>query len=93
MANKYGTMRVVKSNDENEETSSESKTPLTFSWPLIAVGVAAASGVGLIAASVIGVGEAALAGAAGYLAYRKMTDESESEPEGKATSRKRSRSA
>jgi hypothetical protein len=39
----------------------------------VTLGVAAAAGTGLLAASLIGVGPAALAGAAGYLAYRGMT--------------------
>jgi hypothetical protein len=37
-------------------------------WPAITAGVFA--GLGLLAASVLGVGEAAIAGGAGYLAYR-----------------------
>jgi hypothetical protein len=44
-------------------------------WPKVTIsaGVAAAAGGGLIAAALLGVGPAALAGAAGYLAYRAMT--------------------
>jgi len=52
-------------------TTVESALP-TGSWQRVAVGVAAAAGGGLLAATVIGVGPAALAGAAGYLAYRGM---------------------
>ena len=36
-----------------------------------AVGIAAAAGTALLAAAVLGVGPAALAGAAGYLVYRE----------------------
>lgn len=43
------------------------------SWQRVALGVAAAAGGGLLAAAVIGVGPAALAGTAGYLAYRGLT--------------------
>lgn len=42
------------------------------SWQRVTVGVAAAAGGGLIAAAMVGVGPAALAGAAGYLAYRQL---------------------
>jgi hypothetical protein len=41
-------------------------------WPRLTAGVAAAAGAGLLIASVIGVGPAAIAGAAGYLAYREL---------------------
>jgi len=43
------------------------------SWQRVAVGVAAAAGGGLVAAALIGVGPVAIAGTAGYLAYRGMT--------------------
>jgi len=43
------------------------------------VGVAAAAGSALIAAAVFGLGPAALAGAAGYLAYREMSRSREPE--------------
>ena len=42
------------------------------SWERVAFGVAAAAGGGLLAATWIGVGPAALAGAAGYLAYQRL---------------------
>ena len=42
------------------------------SWQRTALGVAAAAGGGLIATALIGVGPVAIAGAAGYLAYREM---------------------
>ena len=43
-------------------------------WPKVTLsaGVLAAAGGGLLAAAVLGVGPAALAGAAGYLAYRAL---------------------
>ena len=51
--------------------SIESLLP-TGSWQRVAAGVAAAAGGGLLAAAMVGVGPAALAGAAGYLAYRGL---------------------
>lgn len=42
------------------------------SVPKVAIGVAAASGVALLAVSVIGFAPALIAGGAGYLAYRGM---------------------
>ncbi len=42
------------------------------SWQRVAAGVAAAAGGGLLAAAAVGVGPAALAAAAGYLAYRGL---------------------
>jgi hypothetical protein len=44
------------------------------SWERVALGVAAAAGSGLAMATWIGVGPAALAGAAGYLAYRGLSE-------------------
>jgi hypothetical protein len=52
----------------------ESMLP-TGSWQRVAAGVAAAAGGGLLAVATFGVGPAALAGAAGYLAYRGMNQE------------------
>jgi hypothetical protein len=46
----------------------------TGSWQRTAAGVVAAAGGGLLAAAVVGVGPAALAGAAGYLAYRGLSE-------------------
>jgi hypothetical protein len=43
-----------------------------LAWPLKAAGVAAASGLGLLLANLVGVGELAIAGAAGYLAWRRF---------------------
>jgi len=43
------------------------------SWQRTALGVAIAAGGGLVATALIGVGPVAIAGAAGYLAYREMT--------------------
>lgn len=47
----------------------------TGSWQRVTVGVAAAAGSGLLAVALIGVGPAAIAGAAGYLAYRGLRGE------------------
>ncbi len=44
------------------------------SWQRTAAGVAAAAGGGLLAAAMVGVGPAAIAGAAGYLAYRSLSE-------------------
>jgi hypothetical protein len=44
------------------------------SWERVALGVAAAAGGGLLAATWIGVGPAALAGVAGYAAYRALNE-------------------
>lgn len=46
------------------------------SWQRVAVGVGAAAGGGLLAAALVGVGPAALAGTAGYLAYRGLKGQS-----------------
>ena len=46
------------------------------------VGVAAAAGGALIAATVLGLGPAALAGAAGYLAYREISRSRERDERG-----------
>jgi hypothetical protein len=42
-------------------------------WPKLTAGFVGAAGLGLLAVSMIGVGPAAVAGAAGYLAIRQMT--------------------
>lgn len=52
----------------------------TGSWRRLAAGVAAAAGAGLVAAAWVGVGPAALAGTAGYLAYRKLSGDRRIEP-------------
>jgi hypothetical protein len=63
----------LKEIEESEPRHGKSKQPEgSYSWPTITAGVVAAGGAGLVAASLIGVGPAALAGAAGYLAYRGM---------------------
>jgi hypothetical protein len=51
----------------------ESMLPIG-SWQRVAAGVAAAAGGGLLAVATLGIGPAALAGTAGYLAYRGMTE-------------------
>ena len=80
MSRKTETQGKTVNKEASEETSGAAPF-FTRPWPLVALGVAAASGVGLVAATVIGVGEAAIAGAAGYLAYRRMTGEPIAEPE------------
>ncbi len=60
-----------------EEPTHEEPTPKEkwdASWERVAIGAAAAAGGGLLAATWIGVGPAALAGAAGYLAYRALKE-------------------
>jgi hypothetical protein len=47
------------------------------SWQRVTLGVAAAAGGGLLAAAIVGVGPAAIAGAAGYLAYRGLRGKEE----------------
>lgn len=54
----------------------------TGSWQRVAVGVAAAAGGGLLAAAAVGVGPAAIAGAAGYLAYRGLSGKKKSDEVG-----------
>lgn len=56
----------------------EAEGPLTtyleeHEWPRLTAGIAAAAGAGLLAVTFIGVGPAAIAGAAGYLAYRELS--------------------
>ena len=85
--------RDEKANTENVMKTSGITSSFARLWPLVAVGVAAAGGLGLIAAALIGVGEAAIAGAAGYLAYRRMTGTPETEREVEVIRRRRSRAA
>jgi len=68
--------QVHKFNKESFATA-EALLP-TGSWQRVAVGVAAAAGGGLIAAAMVGVGPAAIAGAAGYLAYRGLSGKKKS---------------
>ena len=60
-----------------QEMSARERAEATMAnvWPRVTLsaGVVAAAGGGLLAAALLGVGPAALAGAAGYLAYRAMT--------------------
>lgn len=62
--------KVTAIHHEKETTKAKGNHP---SATQVTLGVAAAAGTGLLAASLIGVGPAAIAGAAGYLAYRGMT--------------------
>jgi hypothetical protein len=67
------TSSINKARKQVKEVSAKTETLLpTGSWQRMAVGVAVAAGGGLLAAATLGVGPAALAGAAGYLAYRGM---------------------
>lgn len=98
MIRKVKAVRDERANKKDAEANSGSSSPSGRHWPALAVGVAAASGLGLIAASLIGVGEVAIAGVVGYLAYRRMTGATtgESETERKTVetpSRKRARAA
>jgi hypothetical protein len=58
--------------EEHAKTEPTTKEKWDASWERVALGVAAAAGTGLLAATWIGVGPAALAGAAGYLAYHGL---------------------
>ncbi len=59
-------------NSENGKSTKSTEHGLSPTTKL-AAGVAAAGGAGLLAATVLGVGPVAIAGAAGYLAYKGMT--------------------
>jgi hypothetical protein len=56
-----------------EEARREGKKAMRVLKKKPALGVIAAGGLGIVAASVIGVGEVAIAMAAGYAAYRALT--------------------
>jgi hypothetical protein len=66
--------KVARKHDVAAAVTVEALLP-TGSWQRMAAGVAAAAGGGLLAAAVVGVGPAALAGAAGYLAYRGLSEQ------------------
>jgi|CZKU01.1.fsa_nt_gi hypothetical protein len=66
--------KVARKHDDAASMTVEGLLP-TGSWQRIAAGVAAAAGGGLLAAAVVGVGPAALAGAAAYLAYRGLSEQ------------------
>ena len=68
---KSGNARKTNSQLKESFAKAESLLP-SGSWQRTAVGVAAAAGGGLLAAALVGVGPAAIAGAAGYLAFRGM---------------------
>ena len=65
--------------EQKVEASFDTLLPVG-SWRRLAAGVAAAAGAGLFAAAWIGAGPAAIAGTAGYLAYRKLSGERKTEP-------------
>ncbi len=79
---KEATQHAEKATREEAAEGKHERAPATLdsmlppgSWQRVAAGVAAAAGGGLIAAAAVGVGPAALAGAAGYLAYRSLNGE------------------
>lgn len=65
--------------EQKVEATFETLLP-TGSWRRLAAGVAAAAGAGLFAAAWVGAGPAAIAGTAGYLAYRKLSGDRRIEP-------------
>lgn len=70
---KSGNMKeAARKNVRDRSTTVESLLP-TSSRERAALGIAAAAGGLLLAGATLGVGPAALAGAAGYLAYRGMS--------------------
>ena len=66
--------KTARKNIKNGSSTVESFLP-TGSRERAAVGIAAAAGALLLAGATLGVGPAALAGAAGYLVYRGMSRE------------------
>ncbi len=58
--------------EREEEGGSVTHYMEEHEWPRLTVGAAAAAGAGLLAVSIVGLGPAVVAGAAGYLAYREM---------------------
>jgi hypothetical protein len=64
--------KTARKSGKDGSATLESLLP-TGSLERTAVGIAAAAGAALLAAAALGVGPAALAGAAGYLAYRGMS--------------------
>lgn len=72
-AHRAGATNGEKAKKESSREGVRLDTLLTEgSWQRIALGVTAAAGGGLLAAALLGVGPAALAGTAGYLTYRGM---------------------
>jgi len=70
MAKETGT-KSHKAHKENGIAKVESVLP-EGSWQRTALGVTVAAGSGLLLTSLIGVGPVAVAGAAGYLAFREL---------------------
>lgn len=66
-----GSKGTIDKAEHKVEATVETLLPVG-SWRRLAAGVAAAAGGGLFAAAWVGAGPAAIAGAAGYLAYRKL---------------------
>ena len=75
---KSGTIHKM-SRGKDSFAAAETLLP-TGSWQRLTVGVAAAAGGGLLAAAMVGVGPAAIAGAAGYLAYRGLKQKKNNQP-------------
>ena len=79
--NKESVGKSDKSGNNHKTARAHGKDPMataeallpTGSWQRLTVGVAAAAGGGLLAVSMLGAGPVAIAGAAGYLAYRGLT--------------------
>jgi hypothetical protein len=75
---KQATARSEKSGSVHKlehRRNKKDETAERASWPRVTAGVAAAAGGGLLAAAVLGVGPAAIAGVAGYIAYRGLSEE------------------
>jgi hypothetical protein len=70
---KWGNMKEAERKIVKDGSATVESMLPTGSPERVAVGVAAAAGGALLAAATLGVGPVALAGAAGYLAYRGMT--------------------
>jgi hypothetical protein len=73
-AEKSGHGAATRRGSEEPAKDESVKEKWDASWERLALGVGAAAGGGLLAAMWIGVGPVALAGAAGYLAYRELNE-------------------
>jgi hypothetical protein len=78
-----GIHKAARKQVKERSSTTESLLP-AGSWQRLTVGVAAAAGGGLLAAAALGVGPAALAGAAGYLAYRGLRGHGKKDESGDA---------
>lgn len=93
MVHRNGTANRKKANNEGSEEVLGADATSQRPWPLVVAGVATSAALGLTAASLIGVGPVAIAGTAGYLAYRKLTSKSETGSLVEAPSKSRARAA